>query len=161
MQIIPKKTSPVETHWQKELANSFTNLHSLLEYLEIKEKCIDLISQYGNDYERNLLDKISQSEESFLNTNNPIKIREKSDELHAIMMQVLWRTPDFLVSIFKDLATNHLHRMNDRQKATSFADAGKYAIQNQNWERLAEVNSTLINLLPKSAQREVTTKVGF
>ena len=50
-------------------------------YLEIKDKCIDLVSQYGNDYERNLLDKISQSEESFLNTNNPIKIREKSELL--------------------------------------------------------------------------------
>lgn len=131
------------------------------EYLELKERCIDLVSQYGNDYEQNLLHKISQSEEVFLNTNNPTKIREKTDELHAIMMQVLWRTPDFLVSIFKDLVTNHLHRMNDRDRAMSFADAGKYAIQNQNWERLAEVNSALINLLPKSAQREVTTKVGF
>jgi EF-P beta-lysylation protein EpmB len=35
MLIIPKKTPCVETHWQKELANSFTTLHSLLEYLHI------------------------------------------------------------------------------------------------------------------------------
>ncbi|MFT6268718.1 MAG: EF-P beta-lysylation protein EpmB [Alphaproteobacteria bacterium] len=35
MPIIPKKTPSVETHWQKELANSFTTLHSLLEYLHI------------------------------------------------------------------------------------------------------------------------------
>lgn len=35
MQIIPKKTPSVETHWQKELANSFTTLHSLLNYLQI------------------------------------------------------------------------------------------------------------------------------
>lgn len=35
MLIIPKKTPAVETHWQKELANSFTTLQSLLDYLEI------------------------------------------------------------------------------------------------------------------------------
>jgi EF-P beta-lysylation protein EpmB len=35
MLIIPKKTPPVETHWQKELANSFTTLDSLLQYLQI------------------------------------------------------------------------------------------------------------------------------
>lgn len=35
MQIIPKKTPPVETHWQKELGNSFIDLHSLLDYLDI------------------------------------------------------------------------------------------------------------------------------
>jgi EF-P beta-lysylation protein EpmB len=35
MPIIPKKTPPVETHWQKELANSFTTLQSLLDYLHI------------------------------------------------------------------------------------------------------------------------------
>lgn len=35
MRIIPKKTQSVETHWQKELANSFTTLESLLQYLQI------------------------------------------------------------------------------------------------------------------------------
>ena len=35
MQIIPKKHASVETHWQKELANAFTTLESLLEYLAI------------------------------------------------------------------------------------------------------------------------------
>ena len=36
-QIIPKKTLPVETHWQKELANCFTTLESLLNYLKIEQ----------------------------------------------------------------------------------------------------------------------------
>lgn len=33
--IIPKKILPVETHWQKELANSFTRLETLLDYLQV------------------------------------------------------------------------------------------------------------------------------
>jgi len=40
MQIIPKKTAHVETHWQKELANSFTDLDSLLNYLDIDDQHI-------------------------------------------------------------------------------------------------------------------------
>ena len=36
VEIIPKKTLPVETHWQKELANCFTRLDSLLNYLQIE-----------------------------------------------------------------------------------------------------------------------------
>lgn len=35
MQIIPKKMPAVETDWQKELANSFTDIFSLLEFLDI------------------------------------------------------------------------------------------------------------------------------
>ncbi len=43
MQIIPKKTLPVETHWQKELANSFNDIYSLLDYLQIDPRSLDKI----------------------------------------------------------------------------------------------------------------------
>ena len=36
--IIPKNTIAVESNWQKELANCFTTLESLLEFLEIDIK---------------------------------------------------------------------------------------------------------------------------
>jgi EF-P beta-lysylation protein EpmB len=42
MLIIPKKTPSVETHWQKELANSFTTLESLLEFLQIDPSSLPL-----------------------------------------------------------------------------------------------------------------------
>lgn len=45
MQIIPKKIIPVETRWQKELANSFNNLESLLEYLEIDKASVPQIQE--------------------------------------------------------------------------------------------------------------------
>lgn len=41
MQIIPKKDITVESNWQKELANCFTTLESLLDYLQIPLDHID------------------------------------------------------------------------------------------------------------------------
>lgn len=48
MQIIPKKHHGVETHWQKELANCFTNLESLLNYLQINTQELAInVSQHS------------------------------------------------------------------------------------------------------------------
>lgn len=47
MIIIPKKIHSVETHWQKELANCFTTLESLLEYLQIDENNLpNMVNQH-------------------------------------------------------------------------------------------------------------------
>lgn len=43
--IIPKNTFAVESNWQKELANSFTTLESLLEFLELDPSLADKNSQ--------------------------------------------------------------------------------------------------------------------
>jgi molecular chaperone DnaK len=99
-------------------------------------------------------------EQTFLSSSSSIKIQEKTEELNAISMTILWRTPGFLVAIFKDLAQK-APSMNDQTQAKSMIDAGKFAIESENWDRLSEINSALINLLPKATQREVTTKIGF
>lgn len=130
------------------------------EYNEQKERCLKLLNDNGNDYERKHFNDIVGMEQTFLSSSSPIKIQEKTEELHAISMTILWRTPGFLVAIFKDLAQK-APRMNDQTQAKSLIDAGKFAIESENWDRLSEINSALINLLPKSAQREVTTKIGF
>lgn len=51
--------------------------------------------------------------------------------------------------------------MNDQSQAKSLIDAGNFAIESENWERLAEINSGLLNLLPKGAEKEATTRIGF
>ena len=130
------------------------------EYSEQKERCLKLLNDNGNDYERKHFNDIVGLEQTFLSSSSPIKIQEKTEELHAISMTILWRTPGFLITIFKDLAQK-APRMNDQTQAKSLIDAGKFAIESENWDRLSELNSALINLLPKAAQREVTTKIGF
>lgn len=130
------------------------------EYLEVKERCFKLVSSNGNDYELKSYNDIVTQEDSFLSSNSAIRILEKSDELSAIISTILWRTPDFLTSVFNNIQQKSV-RMNDQAQAKALIEAGQFAIDSQNWNRLREINSGLINLLPKSVQAEVTTKVGF
>ncbi len=130
------------------------------EYFEQKERCLKLLNENGNDYERKHFNDIIAMEQTFLSSTSPVKIQERTDDLHDIAVTILWRIPGFLIAIFKELAQK-APRMNDQTHAKSLIDAGKFAIESENWDRLSEINSALINQLPKSAQKEITTKIGF
>ena len=113
-----------------------------------------------NDHERKTYNDIVAQEQAFFATNSPLKIQEKSDEMHTILSRIRWRTPDFLTSIFQ-WCKNNQTKMNDQTQAKSLVDAGNFAIESQNWERLSEINRGLLNLLPKGAEKEATTRIGF
>ena len=129
-------------------------------YFEIKEECEKMLDENGNDHERKTFNDIVAQESAFFSTNSPIKIQEKSDEIHSIVSKIRWRTPDFLASIFQ-WCKNNQTRMNDQTQAKSLVDAGNFAIESENWERLSEINSGLLNLLPKGAEKEAATRIGF
>ena len=129
-------------------------------YFETKEECEKMLDQNGNDHERKTFNDIVAQESAFFATNSPIKIQEKSDELHSIIGKIRWRTPDFLTSIFQ-WCKNNQTKMNEQTQAKSLVDAGNFAIESENWERLSEINSGLLNLLPKGAEKEATTRIGF
>lgn len=129
-------------------------------YFETKDECEKILDENGNDHERKTFNDIVAQESAFFATNSPLKIQEKSDELHSIISRIRWRTPDFLVGIFKWCRDNQT-RMNDQAQAKSLVDAGAFAIESRNWERLAEINSGLLNLLPRGAEKEATTRIGF
>lgn len=129
-------------------------------YFETKDECEKMLDENGNDHERKTFNDIVAQESAFFATNSPLKIQEKSDELHSIISRIRWRTPEFLVGIFKWCRDNQT-RMNDQAQAKSLVDAGVFAIESRNWERLAEINSGLLNLLPRGAEKEATTRIGF
>ena len=129
-------------------------------YFEIKEECIKVLDENGNDHERKSFNDIVAQENAFFATNSPLKIQEKSDEIHSILMRINWRTPDFLTKIFQ-WCKNNQTRMNDQKQARSLIDAGNFAIESENWERLSDINNGLLNLLPKGAESEATTRIGF
>jgi molecular chaperone DnaK len=129
-------------------------------YFETKDECAKLLDENGNDHERKSFNDIIAQESAFFATNSPLKIQEKSDELHSILSRIRWRTPEFLKNIFQWLKNNQT-RMNDQAQAKSLVDAGNFATESQNWERLSEINSGLLNLLPKGAEKEATTRIGF
>ena len=129
-------------------------------YSEVKEECLKMLDENGNDHERKTFNDIVAQENAFFATNSPLKIQEKSDEMHSILSRIRWRTPEFLTGIF-NWCKNNQTRMNDQTQAKSLVDAGNFAIESQNWERLSEINSGLLNLLPKGSEKEATTRIGF
>jgi len=135
-------------------------LQAKSHYLEVKEDCLEMLNENGNDHERKIFNDIVSQESVFFATNNPLKIQEKSDNIQSISFVIRWRTPDFLKDIFQFCKSNQ-HRMNDQVQAKSLIDAGNFAVESQNWERLSEIDRGLLNLLPKGAQDEATTRIGF
>jgi len=129
-------------------------------YYETKTACEELIENSGNDHERKTFNDIVSQESAFMATKSPLKIQEKSDELHSIISQIKWRTPDFLKGIFGSLL-NDQAKMNDQSQAKSLIDAGNFAIESQNWDRLKEINFGLLDLLPRGSKEDITTKIGF
>ncbi|MEI6313086.1 MAG: Hsp70 family protein [Bacteroidota bacterium] len=129
-------------------------------YLKVKEDCLKMLNENGNDHERKTYNDIVSQEDAFFATNSPLKIQEKSDEMHSILSRIRWRSPEFLTSIFQ-WCKNNQTRMNDQAQSKSLVDAGNFAIESQNWERLSEINRGLLNLLPKGAEKEATTRIGF
>lgn len=129
-------------------------------YNDIKSECEELIDASGNDHERKTFNDIVNQEASFMATKSPLKIQEKSDELQAIIGQIRWRTPEFLKGIFAYLIENQA-KMNDHSQAKSLIDAGKFAVESQNWDRLREINFGLFDLMPRGSKDEISTKIGF
>jgi len=130
-------------------------------YFEIKEECSEMLDENGNDHERKTYNDIVAQEEAFFATNSPLKIQEKSDELHAIVGKMKWRNPEFLKGIFQ-YCKNNQARMNDAEEAKSHIDAGNFAIASENWDRLKEINFNLLDLLPSGTKDKITsTRIGF
>ena len=129
-------------------------------YYETKTECKKLLEETGNDHERKTFNDIVSQEEAYFATNSPIKIQEKSDELHSIIHQINWRTPDFLTRIFNWLKAGH-PKMNDQTQAKSLIDAGKFAIESQNWDRVREINYGLLDLLRREDRPKFGNKIGF
>ncbi len=129
-------------------------------YFETKAECERLLDESGNDYERRSFNDVIAQEKAFFATNSPIKIQEKTDELHTIIGQIRWRSPKFLLGIFNWLLKEQ-PKMNDQAQARSLIEAGHFATNSNNWERLREVNFGLLDLLPRGAKEEVTHKIGF
>lgn len=130
------------------------------EYEEARGRCREVVAAGGNDQEQRRLNEIAAQEPTFLSSGNPTRIREMTEELERLTYNVLWRTPPFLQQMFANLSSG-ASRMNDPEQAKNLLAAGQFAIQTSNWDRLAEVNFGLINLLPSRDRASYTGRIGF
>ncbi|MBN1349550.1 hypothetical protein JXJ21_09085 [candidate division KSB1 bacterium] len=129
-------------------------------YFETKEKCREQVMKNGNDSDRARFEEIVNQENAFLTSNSLIKLREKIDELEALYWGINLRTPEFLIGAFEWLISER-QKFNDQRQAKSLIEAGRFAIQCENFDRLAEVNLGLVNLLPRTDQDEAKRRIGF
>jgi len=130
------------------------------EYEEAKARCAEVVNKYGNDEEQQLFEGIVAQESTFLSSSSTSKIRRQADEMGQIAYSILWRTPGFLQETFRNLEAG-ASRMNNQEQARNLIESGRLAIEKQNWDRLAEVNYGLVDLLPRSAQSDYQGSIGF
>jgi molecular chaperone DnaK len=124
------------------------------EYQEQKTTATDIVNESGNDNERRQLNEIVSQEHAFLASNNPQKIEAAIEALRRIQANILRRTPAFLLMWFEHLVGKR-EAFNDQVQAKNLIEAGRKHIATEDYDRLAEVNVRLANLLP---QREKDSK---
>jgi molecular chaperone DnaK len=127
------------------------------EYHELRAEVEGLVTECGNDHERRQLNEITAREHTFLVATDVRRLEAELESLHRIRFQILRRTPEFLVSWFKHLI-GRPEVFNDQIQAKSLIDSGRQHIATENFDRLAEINSRLTNLLPQQQQDSVETR---
>ncbi|MFH1259734.1 MAG: Hsp70 family protein [Elusimicrobiota bacterium] len=149
---------------KRKIAQDFYNLTSgkhlekiRNEYRSLKQEVCVTVEKSGNDLELKQFNEIVSREHTFLVSSNTNKIEEAINELRNIHFQILGRTPDWLVGWFKYLL-NKREIFNDQLQANKFIEAGKRYIQEEDFEKLRDVNLRLNSLLPQKEQDTKETK---
>ena len=127
------------------------------EYQDAKTETSDTVNQSGNDSERKQLNEVIAQEHIFLNSTTPQKIEERIAQLNHISFQILLRTPDFLLGWFQHLAGKR-ECLNDQVQANNLIEAGKRHEAAEDYEKLAQVNFRLHELLPQQEQDSQETR---
>lgn len=121
------------------------------DYQHAKTETSDTVNQSGNDSERKQLNEVIAQENVFLNSTTPQKIEERIAQLNHISFQILLRTPNFVLGWFHHLADKR-ECLNDQVQANNLIEAGKRHIEAEDYEKLAQVNFRLHELLPQREQ---------
>jgi molecular chaperone DnaK len=124
------------------------------EYFKLKEDTRQIVERSGNDLENKQFLELVSQEHTFLNSSVPQKIEDAINQLHRISFKILRRTPEFLVSWFEHLLSKR-ESFNDQIQAKNLIEAGKKHISSEDFDKLAEVNMRLHDLLP---QKEIDSK---
>lgn len=138
----------------KRLAQARTN------YFEQKERCQNVTAADGTDEEKQMFAEIVGQEPIFLNSTNHLKIEERSELLNQLRLRILWRTPEFLLNTFSWFENNS-HTLNKPEVAAGLIFKGKQARDEEDWDKLSDVNDSLFNLLPEKEKEKTRGIIGI
>jgi len=97
------------------------------------------------------MSEIGAREETFLTSSNPEKVQAVVAELERLRFQILIRTPQFLIGMFRSLVDRRVS-MNDQVQATQLIENGKRALDRESWDDLRLINQRLWSLVPDEEQ---------
>lgn len=121
------------------------------DYQDAKTECAKLVSENGNDRERNQLKDVLAREQTFINSNTPERVQAEADSLQRISWGILARMPDFLKGMFQHLVTKQ-PSMNDQMQATRLFEAARRAMAAEDWDEMRALIGRLWDLVPAEQQ---------
>ena len=127
-------------------------------YQQTHGEVAELVRESGNDRERHIIAEISAREHTLLASTNPEKIQDLVNELERVRWQILFRTPKFLVDMFRHLLDRRTS-MNDQVQANQLIENGKRAVEREAWDDLRQINERLWNLMPADEQASEELRV--
>lgn len=122
-------------------------------YTDAKSLCSKLIQESGNDRERNMFKDVLAREQTFINSSVPERIQAEAEQLNAIRFGILFRTPTFLRGMYDHLNEKRA-AMNDQIQASRLLDAGRRAVQADQWDEVRTICNRLWDLLPEEQQNK-------
>jgi molecular chaperone DnaK len=128
------------------------------EYQAVKADTQKNVGENGSDLDKKALNDILDREDAIMLSSNPMRIQQGIDDLRILNGSILWRTPSWLTGLFRWISERR-STLNDAEHGRMLLDAGELAINSSNFERLAVVDSQLVNLLPNESQ-EVVRRAG-
>jgi len=130
------------------------------DFHEAKKDTIETVGKHGNDLEKHQLNEILAREHLILDSTNSQKVQDATDALESLKWRIFGRIPEFLQSMFEYLCDKR-SSMNDEIQAKNMIESGKRYIQSESWDQLREVNSRLVDLLPKSEKNLILSNSGL
>jgi molecular chaperone DnaK len=124
------------------------------EYQFVKTDTQKNVGENGSDLDKKALKDILDREDAIMLSSNPVRIQQGIDDLRMLNGSILWRTPSYLTWLFRWISERR-STLNDAEHGRMLFDAGELAINSSNFERLATVDSQLVNLLPNESQEAV------
>ncbi|MDH1701457.1 Hsp70 family protein [Comamonas terrigena] len=124
-----------------------------LSYQNAKSECAKLVRESGNERERSMLKDVLAREQTFIKSSAPERIQAEAEQLLGISLSVLSRSPQYLRRMFEHL-NEQSATMSDPTQATRLLDAGRRAMQADQWEDVRTVCGHLWDLLPAERQSQ-------
>ena len=124
------------------------------EYQFVKTDTQKNVGENGSDLDKKALKDTLDREDAIMLSSNPVRIQQGIDDLRMLNGSILWRTPSWLTGLFRWISERR-STLNDAEHGRMLFDAGELAINSSNFERLAAIDSQLVNLLPNESQEEI------